>query len=179
MLQTCRKYFEETSLICHITGESCLGFMFCNNYTSTQIKTPWIIYGNKLPSFQSSLIMLAIVNSLKHGIIDCVTTEFAQFENLDCRTGIFVEVLESHGIWTYRSIFLIISIQEFSRYTSSEIWLYLCALKVSEFIEKVLKFDIGRAWEVLESEMSKCVWTLYKTGIVCVCVCVSMWTGET
>jgi len=45
--------------------------------------------------------------------------------------GIFVEVLESPGIWTYRSMFLIISIQEFSRYTSSEIWVYLCALKRS------------------------------------------------
>ena len=71
--------------------------------------------------------------------------------------GIFVEVLESPGIWTYRSIFLIISIHEFSHYTSSEIWVYLCMLKVCEFIEKVLEFDIGRSWKILESEMSKCV----------------------
>ena len=71
--------------------------------------------------------------------------------------GIFVEVLESPVIWTYRSIFLIISVQEFSRYTSTEIWVYLCTLKVSEFIEKVLEFDIRRYWKVLESEMSKCV----------------------
>ena len=71
--------------------------------------------------------------------------------------GIFVEVLESPGIGTFRSIFLIISIQEFSCYTSSEIWVYLCTLKVREFIEKVLEFDIGRSWKVLESEMSKCV----------------------
>jgi len=62
--------------------------------------------------------------------------------------GIFVVVLESHGIWTYRSIFLIISLYEFSRYTSSEIWMYLCALKVHEFIEKVLEFDIGRSWKL-------------------------------
>ena len=60
----------------------------------------------------------------------------------------FVEVLESPGIWTYRSIFLIISIQEFSCYTSSEIWLYLCALKVREFIEKVLELDIGKSWNL-------------------------------
>ena len=62
--------------------------------------------------------------------------------------GIFVEVLESPGNWTYRSIFLIISIQEFSRYTSSEIWVYLCVLKVREFIEKVPEFDIGRSWNL-------------------------------
>jgi len=68
--------------------------------------------------------------------------------------GIFVEVLESPGICTYRSIFLIISIQEFSHYTS-EIWLYVCTLRVREFNEKVLEFDIGRSWKVLESEMSK------------------------
>ena len=43
--------------------------------------------------------------------------------------GIFVEVLESPGIWTYRSIFLIISIHEFSRYTSSKIWVYLLSVK--------------------------------------------------
>jgi len=30
-------------------------------------------------------------------------------------------------------------------------------LKVHEFIEKVLEFDIGRYWKVQESEMSKCV----------------------
>jgi len=71
--------------------------------------------------------------------------------------GIFVEVLESPGIWTYISIFLIKSIQEFSHYTSSEIWVYLCALKVGEFIEKVPEFNIGRSGKVLESEMSKCV----------------------
>ena len=74
--------------------------------------------------------------------------------------AIFVEVLESPGIWTYRSIFLIISLQEFSHYTSSEIWVYPCTLKVCEFIEKVLEFDIERSWKVLESEMSKCVWTV-------------------
>ena len=74
--------------------------------------------------------------------------------------GIFVEVLESPGIWTYRSIFLIISVQEFNHYTSSEIWVYLCTLKVCEFIEMVLEFDIERSWKVLESKMSKCVWTL-------------------
>ena len=74
--------------------------------------------------------------------------------------GIFVEVLESPGIWTYRSIFLIISVKEFSCYTSSEMWVYHGMLKVSEFIEKVLEFDIERSWKVLESEMSKCVWTL-------------------
>ena len=68
-----------------------------------------------------------------------------------------LENLESPGIWTYRSIFLIISVQEFSRYTSSKIWVYLCTLKVHEFIEKVLEFYIGRFWKVLESEMSKCV----------------------
>ena len=62
--------------------------------------------------------------------------------------GIFVAVLESPGIWKYRSIFLIISIQEFSCYTSSEIWVYLCALKVHEFIERVLAFDIGRSWNL-------------------------------
>ena len=84
-------------------------------------------------------------------------TGFPQvLENLEC-PGIFVEVLESPGIWTYRYIFLIISIQEFSCYTSSEIWVYLCALKVREFIEKLLEFEIGRSWKVLESEMSKCV----------------------
>ena len=71
--------------------------------------------------------------------------------------GFFVEVLESPGFWTYRSIFLIISVQEFSRYTSSEIWVYLYALKLREFIENVLEFDIGRFWKVLESEISKCV----------------------
>jgi len=60
----------------------------------------------------------------------------------------FVEVLESPGIWTHRSIFLIISIQEFSHYTSSKIWVYLCMLKVREFIEKVLEFDIGRSWNL-------------------------------
>ena len=62
--------------------------------------------------------------------------------------GIFVELLESPGIWTYKSIFLIISIQEFSHYTSSEIWVYLCALNVCEFIEKVLEFDIGKSWNL-------------------------------
>jgi len=71
--------------------------------------------------------------------------------------GIFVEVLESPGIWTHRSIFLIISIQEFSHYTSSEIWMYFWALRVREFIEKVLEFDIGRSWKVLEFEMLKSV----------------------
>jgi len=34
---------------------------------------------------------------------------------------------------------------------------YPCTLKVCEFIEKVLEFDIERSWKVLESEMSKCV----------------------
>ena len=68
---------------------------------------------------------------------------------------IWIPGLESPGIWTYRSIFLIISVQEFSRYTSSEIWVYLWVLKVCEFIEKVLEFDIGRSWKVLESEMWK------------------------
>ena len=63
--------------------------------------------------------------------------------------GIFVEVLESPGIWTYRSIFLIISVQEFSHYTSSEIWVYLCLLKVCEFIEKVPEFHIGRSWNLI------------------------------
>jgi len=52
--------------------------------------------------------------------------EVLEFENLE---EVFVEVLETPGIWTYRSIFLIIIIQEFSRYTSSETWVYLCALK--------------------------------------------------
>jgi len=42
-----------------------------------------------------------------------------------------------------------------------EIWVYLSALKIREFIEKVLEFDIGRSWKVLEYEMSKCVLTLY------------------
>ena len=89
------------------------------------------------------------------------TWKVLEFENLDSRPGIFVEVLESPrifvevlespGIWTYRSIFLIISIQECSCYTSSETWVYLCALKVREFIEKVLEVDIGRSWKVLES----------------------------
>jgi len=82
------------------------------------------------------------------------TWKVLEFENFDSRPG---EVLESAGIWTYRSIFLIISVQEFSHYTSSEIWVYLCMLKVREFVEKVLEFDIGRCWKVLESEMSKCV----------------------
>ena len=59
--------------------------------------------------------------------------------------GIFVEVLESPGIWTYK---------EFSHCTSSEIWVNLCALKVREFIEKVLEFDIGRSWKVLEMCMN-------------------------
>ena len=62
--------------------------------------------------------------------------------------GIFVEVLEGPGIWTYRSIFLIISVQEFSHYTSFEIWVYLCAFKVREIIEKVLEFDIGKSWNL-------------------------------
>ena len=56
--------------------------------------------------------------------------------------GIFVEVLESPGICTYRYIFLIISVQGFSRDNSSEIWVYLCALKVHEFIEKVLEWNV-------------------------------------
>ena len=60
----------------------------------------------------------------------------------------FLEVLESPEIWTCRYIFLIISIQEFSHYTSSEIWVYLCALKVLEFIENVLEFDNGRSWNL-------------------------------
>jgi len=60
----------------------------------------------------------------------------------------FVEVLENPGIWTYRYIFLIISIQEFSHYTSSEIWVYFCPLRVREFIEKVLEFDIGKSWNL-------------------------------
>ena len=64
------------------------------------------------------------------------------------RPGIFVGDLERPGIWTYRSIFLTISVQEFSRYTSSEIWVYVCALKVREFIEKVLEFDIGNSWNL-------------------------------
>ena len=62
-------------------------------------------------------------------------TEFAQvLENMESLNlkiwipgmespGIFVEVLESPGIWTHRSIF---------HYTSSEIWVYLCALKVCD-----------------------------------------------
>jgi len=70
------------------------------------------------------------------------TWKVLEFENLDSRPGIFVEVLESPGIWTSRFIFLIISVQEFSHYTSSEIWVYLCTLKVYEFIERVLEFDI-------------------------------------
>jgi len=45
--------------------------------------------------------------------------------------GIFVEVLESPGLWTYRCIFLIISVQEFSHYTSSKIWVYLCTLNLT------------------------------------------------
>jgi len=57
------------------------------------------------------------------------TWKVLEFENWGSRPGkswIFVEVLENPGIWTYRSIFLIRSIQEFSRYSSSEIWVYLC-----------------------------------------------------
>ena len=45
--------------------------------------------------------------------------------------GIFVGVLESPGIWTYRSIFLVISIHEFSHYASSEIWVYFLHVKSS------------------------------------------------
>jgi len=62
--------------------------------------------------------------------------------------GIFVEVLESPGIWTYKSIFLIMSVQKFSHYTSSEIWVNPCELKVCEFIEKILEFDIGKSWNL-------------------------------
>jgi len=58
--------------------------------------------------------------------------------------GIFVEVLESPGIWTYRSIFLIISIHEFIHYTSSEIWVYFRTLNIRELIEKVLDIDLKR-----------------------------------
>ena len=58
---------------------------------------------------------------------------------------LFVEFLESPGIWTYRSIFLIISIQEFSRYTSSEIWVYLCSswnLRYPDVYEPWSMFDM-------------------------------------
>jgi len=51
----------------------------------------------------------------------------------------FVELLESPGNWTYRSIFLIISVQEFSRYT------YF--LDVKSLLE-TLEFDIGRSWNL-------------------------------
>ena len=46
--------------------------------------------------------------------------EIMEFENLVSRPGLFAEILESPGIWTYRSIFLIKRVQEISRYTSSE-----------------------------------------------------------
>jgi len=72
-------------------------------------------------------------------------------------TGIFVEVLESPGIWTYRSIFLIISIQEFSYYTSSQTWVHFLHVK-SSWIH--WKGPWIWHWKVLESQMSKCVWTL-------------------
>ena len=102
--------------------------------------------------------------------------------------GIFVELLESPGIWTYRSIFLIISIQEFSRYTSSEMLsltttdytlltysVYVISMSVhcgAAFIENMCTFSNVKSsqihwngcgiwrWKVLEFEMSKCVWTL-------------------
>jgi len=79
---------------------------------------------------------------------------FAQvLENLES-PGNFVEVLESPGIWTYRSTFLIKSIHEFSHYTSSEIWV----LKVCEFIEKVLEFDIGKSWNLrCQNEHEPCI----------------------
>jgi len=58
--------------------------------------------------------------------------------------GIFVAVIES---WN-----LVLSIQEFSRYTS-EIWVYRCTLKVHEFIERVLEFDIGRSWNLIRQNV--------------------------
>jgi len=81
------------------------------------------------------LVFLGIVSLDRHPLAICTRLVCAQ-------------VLESPGIWTYRSIFLIISIQEFSRYTASKIWVYLCVLKVREFIEKVLEFDIGKSWNL-------------------------------
>ena len=60
---------------------------------------------------------------------------------------IYVEVLESH--WIFVEVLL-----------SLKICVYFRTLKVCEFIEKVLEFDIGRSWKVLEFEMSTCVWTL-------------------
>ena len=60
--------------------------------------------------------------------------------------GIFVEVLESPGIWNSVITLLL-------KYGC----IFKGALKICEFIEKVLEFDIGWSWKVLESEMSKCV----------------------
>ena len=57
------------------------------------------------------------------------TWKVLEFENLDSRPGNswnFCRGPWKSGIWRHRSIFLIISVQEFSRYSSSEIWVYLC-----------------------------------------------------
>ena len=82
--------------------------------------------------------------------------------------GMFVEFLESLEIY--------ISNHKHTEIQSLHlIWVYLCALKVCEFIEKVLEFDIGRSWKDLESEMSKCVWTLMMViGIWPQIVCVHL-----
>jgi len=84
------------------------------------------------------------------------------------------------GIWTYQSIFLMISVQEFSRYTSSEMLslattyctlltysfvLFQCLVHCSAaFIENICIFLHITVCEfiqtVLEFEMAKCLWTL-------------------
>ena len=83
------------------------------------------------------------------------TWKVLEFENLD-----FCRGLESPGIWTCRSIFLIISIHEFSHYPSSKIWVYFLHVK-SSWIH--WKGPWVWHWEILESPGIwdlKCVWTL-------------------
>ena len=72
------------------------------------------------------LILLWVIMQGSHRSLK--TWKVLELENLDSKP---VEVLQSPGIWTYRSIFLIISIQEFSHYTSFNIWVYFLRVKSS------------------------------------------------
>ena len=68
--------------------------------------------------------------------------------------GFFAEVLESPGIWTYRSIFFLTIAYRNSVITLLPKYVCIyCALRVREFIEKVLEFDIGQSWSLIRQNV--------------------------
>jgi len=112
-----------------------------SNWDSILLKYPWSVYDvDSFKCIESSLSINPYTHNSWDLVLDRVRTgpwKSGKSWNLKIwipgqeSPWIFVEVLESPGISTYRSIFLIISIQEFSHYTFSELWVYILRVKGS------------------------------------------------